>query len=231
MEQCLRHINYYRLSAYWYPYRETELRDGALRRLNKFQNNTCWEDVWAHYLFDRKLRGLLFDAISRIEIALRTQLAYQWAQVTRMDSPQSAYNNYSRSFRAAEFLTKVNDYYQRSGADCAIHHRVDKGIAHARDLPIWVFVELTTFGNLSNLMSNGLKTNVLNLIAREFGFESKLAFASALSLLREVRNACAHHERIWNCRWMDSCPVNSIAREIGFATPCWKTHPLWSCER
>ncbi|MBQ7024532.1 MAG: Abi family protein [Akkermansia sp.] len=33
------------------------------------------ETVWAYYQFDRHLRLLLFDAISRIEIALREKLA------------------------------------------------------------------------------------------------------------------------------------------------------------
>ncbi len=145
----------------------------------------------------------MFDAISRIEIALRTQLAYQWSLNTRCDSPQAVYKFYDRKFRASSFLLKVDEYYQRSTADCAVHYRDSKGVTHAKDLPIWVFVEFTTFGNLSQLVAGGLKSPVVELMAREFGFKSSIAFSSAISLLREVRNACAHHERIWNCRWLD----------------------------
>ena len=44
--------------------------DGSLS--NDFIPGTTWNDINSLYRFDRKLRLLVFDAIERIEIALRT---------------------------------------------------------------------------------------------------------------------------------------------------------------
>ena len=52
----LASVSYYRLSAYWYPFR---LPDDSLRP------GTAIETVWRRYTFDRQLRLLVLDAIER----------------------------------------------------------------------------------------------------------------------------------------------------------------------
>lgn len=42
-----------------------------------FAEGTTWDNIYDLYRFDRKLRLLIFDAIERIEIALRTQMIYR----------------------------------------------------------------------------------------------------------------------------------------------------------
>ena len=75
--QILKQVSYYRLSAYWYPFREKDEQ-------GKIKDNLCTEitleRVWDHYRFDRRLRVLFVDAIERIEIALRTQLVYLYTE-------------------------------------------------------------------------------------------------------------------------------------------------------
>ena len=44
------------------------------KALHLFKPNSKFEDVIALYNFDRELRILLFDAIEKIEISLRTKL-------------------------------------------------------------------------------------------------------------------------------------------------------------
>lgn len=72
-ERLLSHISYYRLSAYMLPFRKL---DGG-NYLDQFKEGTSWDDVYNLYLFDRKLRLLVFDAIERIEVSIRTQITYQ----------------------------------------------------------------------------------------------------------------------------------------------------------
>ena len=67
----LSYVSYYRLSAYMLPYKLTQSKSDI------FQEGTKWDDIWNLYKFDRKLRLLVFDAIERIEIALRAQIIYQ----------------------------------------------------------------------------------------------------------------------------------------------------------
>ncbi len=76
-ERAKRHlsnVSYYRLSAYMLPYKIMQA-NGVVT--DDFINGTIWDDIWNLYKFDRKLRLLVFDAIERIEIALRTQIIYQ----------------------------------------------------------------------------------------------------------------------------------------------------------
>jgi abortive infection bacteriophage resistance protein len=53
----LQHVNYYRLSGYLYPYKNS---DGS------FKAKTTFEEVWKHYNFDRNLRLLVLDAVEKI---------------------------------------------------------------------------------------------------------------------------------------------------------------------
>ena len=68
----LRRVGYYRLSGYWYPFRQ--FNDG--KRANEFFEGSKFDDVVALYLFDRKLRLMAMDAIERIELAIQVEIAH-----------------------------------------------------------------------------------------------------------------------------------------------------------
>jgi Abortive infection bacteriophage resistance protein len=65
----LKNINYYRLKGYWWDMQN----DYTLHTLKP---NTYFESIIDRYNFDRRLRLILFDAVERIEIALRTKMIY-----------------------------------------------------------------------------------------------------------------------------------------------------------
>lgn len=69
--QRLQSVNYYRLSGYLFPFRTEN---------DTYQNGTTLERVWQIYTFDRQIRIMAMDAIERIEVAIRTQLAYFFAR-------------------------------------------------------------------------------------------------------------------------------------------------------
>lgn len=78
---CLSRIGYYRLSAYWYPNRKSEVytdpADGVqkTRILDDFRDGTSFSDALDFYVFDKKLRLLVLDALERVEVGLRTDIA------------------------------------------------------------------------------------------------------------------------------------------------------------
>jgi abortive infection bacteriophage resistance protein len=79
--ECLSRIGYYRLSAYWYSNRESEVHtDQAdnkqkIRVLDAFRPGTKFSDALDFYVFDKKLRLLVLDALERIEVGIRTDIA------------------------------------------------------------------------------------------------------------------------------------------------------------
>jgi abortive infection bacteriophage resistance protein len=78
---CLQRIGYYRLSGYWYPFRTTRTVAGApgsnptILVEDNFRAGTHFRQVMDLYVFDKRLRMLLLDAIERIEVAFRVDLA------------------------------------------------------------------------------------------------------------------------------------------------------------
>ena len=68
-KQLLQNISYYRMSGYWYPL----LAD---KQNHIFKSGALFEQAYSIYKFDAKLRSLILSEISKIEVAVRTQIAY-----------------------------------------------------------------------------------------------------------------------------------------------------------
>ena len=66
----LRTISYYRLSAYWYPFRKIE-QGGAIA--DDFEEKTHFDEVMTLYEFDRRLRQLVKQFRDTHKIILRKE--------------------------------------------------------------------------------------------------------------------------------------------------------------
>ena len=228
MSRQLSTVNYYRLAAYWYQFRRPLGTVQSMGRAKDFLPGTCWERVMEYYWFDHRLRLLLLDAISRIEIALREMVAAVLsAGAPASVNPQYVVSNYQPRFRMSRhgkggkshftvLMEKVNAAYHANNGVAACHYIRDKHISEAWSLPVWVFMEFATFGNLSTMISVGLKKSDVVPIAHRLGFSSRDFFISAVALLHRVRNECAHQGRVWNRHWLQLSPR-------GGATPVLKT--------
>lgn len=67
-EHYLKHIGYYRLSAYMYPL----LKMPKERHL--YKQGATFNQVMMLYRFDKKLRLFLFNEIEKIEVAVRSAI-------------------------------------------------------------------------------------------------------------------------------------------------------------
>lgn len=176
----LRFVNYYRLAGYLYPFRKRRAADGFVE--DEFEEGTTFAQVWDLYRFDRRMRFLLIDAIERIEIALRTCIAYRWAESCAhkgISNPQGKSNCYRNPETFKRLLSKVQEQYSSSKERCAIHYNgAAWNISKAEDLPVWVFVEFTTFANLKTLCEKCLKHKVAQSVAADFGFADREKFCA-----------------------------------------------------
>ena len=229
--QRLQAVGYYRLSGYFYPFRRTATVNGKRIKLNIFRTGARLKTVWNYYLFDRRLRFLIMDAIERVEIVFRVCVAYEWAKAVGVSNPQSLKGSFAKKYRnrsQTERLKLFQANYDRSLEDFAFHFREDKKVARVEDLPVWVFVQFSTFGNLHNLYKDGLPLNLRQTIAQLFGFPDEAFFSSLMALLVAARNICAHHGRLWNRKWKYDAQnqihpqrfrLTDIAKDS--ADPCW----------
>jgi abortive infection bacteriophage resistance protein len=196
VENYLSHISYYRLRAYTYPYQNN--RDPQ----HPFKANTTFEKILDDYVFDRKLRFIIFDAIEKIEIALRTQLIYQYS----LSKGGHWYEDVAL-FRRSEFhkrdMEQLDKEISRSQEHFIKHYR-QKYTTPQRP-PAWMTMEVLSFGTLSKIFENLQRSPEKKKIATHFGLDI-LVFESWLHHISVVRNICAHHARLWN-RDMPSVPA------------------------
>lgn len=204
---CLERVGYYRLSAYWYPFRQHQAQAGLgaqAARQDAFVPGTSFDDVLQFYIFDKELRVCLLDALERIEIALRANIAdllgarNKWAH---RDASELHGNFTKKPSKRNPQLTKHADWlleqdrnFDRSREDFALHYRNK----YAPPPPIWVAKEVWDWGMLSHFFS-GMKYNDKNTIATLYAPQlSGEELASWIHAMNDVRNICAHHSRLWN---------------------------------
>jgi abortive infection bacteriophage resistance protein len=182
----LRSVSYYRLCAYWYPFKRAD---------NSFEPGTAFDVVWRRYTFDRQLRLLVMDAIERVEITIRTGLAYElthrfgpFAHLDITTFPGMATAEYKR------MLDELHENAQRSREAFVEHFK--KTYDEFPDIPLWAAVETMTFGQMLTMFRNCGK-HVQRDIASLFHLPGTVIL-SWLFTLNYIRNLCAHHSRLWN---------------------------------
>jgi abortive infection bacteriophage resistance protein len=203
---CLSQIGYYRLSAYWHPFKVRNAADGAYGE--RLKEGTRFEYVFALYEYDRALRQLILEGVEIIELSLRVEVAYRLGQKDRFAynrpeflSPrfckldvngESNFYKWHRTYQ--EKLYRPNEDFTK--------HIIEK---YGQPLPIWASVELWEFNQLSFFL-NGLRHDDASAVAARYGIPSPVMFLSWVKAIKGLRNHAAHHGRIWN-RNMTAQPV------------------------
>lgn len=201
--EYLQRIGYYRLSAYWHPYRKLEQNpDGTFFLGNGFKDGTKFRHATELYAFDKHLRLLVLDAIERIEISLRTEVALSIGRHGPVAHRDSAFLDGRFTTPAhgridsmhASWLARLDDKAATSKEEFAVHFRT-KYLDSL--MPIWVAVELLDFGPLSHFIS-GMRFSDLTKISASYGGLRPHLLKSWVRSLTGIRNICAHHSRLWN---------------------------------
>lgn len=197
-ETTLANISYYRLSAYWYPFR---LRDTATPQcvLDQFEKDTFFEDALFLYETDRKLRSLVTDAIERVEVSVRTQFTYHIGHRYGAFGYTNK-NNFHNKFNHHKWLTQLQSEVHRSKDEFIDHYK--NTYQNFPSIPIWMLTEVMSLGALSfgyggliNDQKRGIEDK--KAITQHFNLHHK-KLGDWLHTLTYVRNICAHHGRLWN---------------------------------
>lgn len=227
----LQRIGYYRLSGYWYPMRRTEGKPPGTHlpvRGDEFINGSRFEDAVHLYIFDKKLRLLALDALERIEMALRVDIAYVLGKRDPLahETPEHLDGVFTRPKKAKgkhsplsdhqTWLSKYREQVRRAQKQPFIQHHQK---AYQGSLPIWVAVEVWDFGMLSKMYS-GMKYADREQIAQRYRANSSKTLSQWLRSLNFVRNVCAHHGRLWNINILElSAPLPDWPSGLNTARP------------
>ncbi|GAA2833965.1 Abi family protein [Kribbella solani] len=209
--RLLQAVGYYRLSAYVYPFRELLPPDRqavatpAHYRSETIVPGTTFAQIASLWRFDRLLRLLVLDAVETVEVGLRTKIAYVLGERDpfghlRVASLDAAACNQAHSRVRAVGETRHQVWlrnYQRSVRDASREDFVRHNLHKYDELPVWIAVELLTFGALVRLF-NLMRPEDRTVIARELGIKGGGLAGSWLEAINYLRNVAAHHARLWN---------------------------------
>lgn len=190
-ELYFQQISYYRFSAYSLPYQRVK---------DSFNEGTSFENILDIYLFDRELRLLVFNAIERIEVTIRTQIIYQLAHKygSHWQDEKSIFKlsgEYGKN-AFSEMQKTISEQRNAKHPEVFIkHYREEYSTPY--NPPSWMCIELLTIGQLSRLFT-ALRNNAdKESIAIFFGLHHTI-FSSWIHAIVYIRNICAHHSRLWN---------------------------------
>lgn len=182
----LRTVNYYRLSAYWHPFKLAD---------NTFTPGTAFLTIWRRYTFDRQLRLLVMDAVERVEILLRSRLAYelahQFGSYAHLEA--QSFPSITTAIRS-RLVDELHDNALKSREAFVEHFK--NTYDEFPDMPIWSVVETMTFGQMLTMYRHCGK-HTQRAIGATCNLSGNLLFSWLLTL-NYIRNLCAHHSRLWN---------------------------------
>ncbi|WP_206597710.1 Abi family protein [Pseudomonas parafulva] len=209
--QALGNIGYFRFKIYLTPF-----FDDVTQR---YEPGATFENGLEVYRFDEDLRGYLLSVISRIEVKLRTKIDQVATGHTRNpfwyldDALFTSDLNSLRGLLASQF--------QNSKIPFAIHFKSNYFNTTNPNFkqmpPFWMISELATLGNIKTIYSAINKSgfgvapnNKLDALAGEFGAKNLKALNGWITLLRDVRNVCAHHNRAWNSNYRQPSDIVNL---------------------
>jgi abortive infection bacteriophage resistance protein len=195
----LTHIGYYRLSGYALPFQI----GGVGPARHNFALGVTFDNILDRYVFDRKLRLLVMDAVERIEISVRAALSNaiaarhgaHWYLNPSLFSPKFDHGRF------------IADIKQQIGHAPTNNRRRDIYIEHyyqtysTPDMPpSWMVFESVSFGTISFAYMN-LAHPEFGSVCGSYGLPHPV-LSSWLHSITYIRNICAHHARLWNreCR-------------------------------
>lgn len=184
----LQNVSYFRFAAYLRPFEADKVT-------HVYKQGACFDTAVSLYTFDSNLRNLIFSAIQQIEIALRSRMIHNlslghgpfWFFDPSLSSNQHRFIDNMSSLEREVQRSKesfIKEHYAKYGDDCLP--------------PSWKTLELASFGCLTKLYYNFYETKAKKKIARSFGIPQHDIIESWMGSINSLRNACAHHERVWN---------------------------------
>ncbi len=192
--KILKVTNYYRITAYALQFRNNK----------GYNNKASFNDMYRLYKFDKRLRHLILEILESIEISLRTYIAYHLSTKYGAKAHEKAdifkdidwYKGYEDDNGRYHngLLDEIRIEISKNKKEPFVKHHLRN---YNKQFPIWVIVELFSFGMLSRTYVN-LNLIDQKIIAKNCFNANYQLLESWLNNLAYIRNICAHYGRLYN---------------------------------
>jgi len=180
----------------------------------KFIEGTTFEELYAIFLFDRRLRNIMFKYILIIENNVKSIISYQLSKkygYREKDylNPRNFTQDVMRTRQVRDILTKMKRQVRVNGRQhsATMHYLSNYGY-----IPMWVSVKVLSFGIVSELFSI-LKENDQITISEIYNIDIE-SLIIYLALLSNYRNLCAHEDILYDHRTQRSIPNNKFHYQL-----------------
>ena len=206
--EVLLRENYFFLNGY----RRTFMKSADK---SKFIEGTKFEELYSLFLFDRKVRNILFKNILIIENNLKSIVSYQLSK--KYGHREKDYLKTSSFNYTFENKKRVNDLIgkmKRQIKNNAVTHSATKHYAtNYGYIPLWVLVKVLSFGIVVELFSVLKKEDQYD-ITDIYSLDLN-TFTTYLSILSNYRNLCAHEDIVYDNRTQKSIDDTIYHRRLG----------------
>ena len=194
--QFLHQTNYYRFSGY-----AREFQIDPAYGDNQFVKGTSFEHIRQLMTLDSQLRHLLLQQLEVIETTVRAEYAHELGRFfgnTAFYLNENTYTDVNE--RPSQIVDGIIRDLERSNSRM-IGHYTDPGIKDPmrryHKVPIWVAVEVMSFGRISNMLVYMREIAPAKKVAENIGVQWG-PFSETIHSFSVLRNTCAHWMQLWN---------------------------------
>lgn len=166
----------------------------------RYKEGTTFEELYSMFLFDRKLRNILFKNLLVIENNLKSISSYQLSK--KYGYKEKDYLKEKNFTSDLERRRQVRDLISKMKRQIRINGREHSATLHYANnygyIPLWILVKVLSFGIVCEMYSI-LKPEDQKAIADVYHID-KNTLITYLPILANYRNLCAHEDILFDNR-------------------------------
>ncbi len=171
-----------------------------------FISGTTFEELYAMFVFDRKVRNIFFKNLLIVENNIKSLISYQLSKkygFMEKDylNPKNFSKNPIKIRQVHDVLNKVKRQIRVNGKQhsATMHYITNYGY-----IPLWILVKVLSFGIVGELYDILDDSDQIS-ISQFYNMDSE-TLAIYLSILSNYRNLCAHEDILYNHRTQKVIP-------------------------
>ena len=199
--------NYFFLSGYRHLFTIPGNKD-------KFMEGTTFDELYATFIFDRRIRNIFFKNILIVENNIKSIMSYQLSKKYGFKekdylSPKNFSSDSMKTRQVYDVLSKVKRQIRINGNKhtATYHYMNNYGF-----IPLWILVKVLSFGIMSEFYDI-LKIEDKEGISSVYNIDVE-TMKVYLSLLSNFRNVCAHEDILYDHRTQKVIPDCYVHKKL-----------------
>lgn len=180
----------------------------------KFIKGATFEELYAIFNFDRRIRNICFKNILIIENNIKSIISYQLSK--KYGFQEKTYLNLNNYTEDPQKARQVHDVLNKMRKQLAFNGRKHSATVHYMNnygyIPMWILVKVLSFGLMSEFYCI-LKNEDKEEIAALYNLKAT-DLEVFLYLLANFRNICAHEDILYDHRTQRSIHDNDIHKKL-----------------